>query len=189
MPPSNLLLASKIVVVEEPPAIRNIQGVATAIAAFVGVTERGPMRVPQFVTGWDSFVEKYGSYISTSDLPIAVQGFFLNGGTGAWISRAQHYTDINDNLTGASAKGTQTLLDRGGAAAAAILDSNAGPFQILPGDVLEVNIDGAGADTLTFTATQALAVTVRSIAVERGTGRHPGVVVGREILGSFGDAR
>ncbi len=155
MPPSNLLLASKIVVVEEPPSIRNIPGVPTAIAAFAGITERGPLRVPQFLTSWDEFVSVFGGFILNSDLPLAVRGAFDNGATAVWVSRLSHYTDINDDATSTAVAGEQFLPDRGGVAAAAILDSNVGPFALVPGQQLDVNIDGAGVDSLVFAATPA----------------------------------
>jgi len=155
MPPSNLLLASKIVVVDEPPQIRNIPGVPTAIAAFTGVTERGPIRVPQFLTSWEEYVENFGGFIVDSDLPLAVRGAFDNGATAVWVSRTAHYTDINDANSVTAVAGEQNLPDRGGAATAALIDSNVGPFALEPGQQLDVQIDGAGVDSLVFAATPA----------------------------------
>lgn len=155
MPSSNLLLASKVVIVEEPPSIRNIPGVATAIAAFAGITERGPVRVPQFITSFDEYVDTFGGYVTGSNLPHAILGAFQNGATAIWVSRVTHYTDINDGNTSTAVAGAQNLPDRGGAAVAAILDSNEGPFQLEPGQQLDVNIDGAGTDSLVFAATPA----------------------------------
>ena len=155
MPPSNLLLASKIVTVEEPPAIRNIAGVPTSIAAFLGITERGPLRVAQFHTSFEEWVNTYGGFIAGSDLALAVQGAFQNGATGVWTSRVTHYTDINDPLTSTAVKGEFNLPDRGGAATAAILDSVAGPFALEPTQQLDLNIDGGGTDSLVFAATPA----------------------------------
>lgn len=155
MPPSNLLLASKIVVVEEPPQIRNIPGAPTAIMAFSGVTERGPVRDAQFITSFEEFVQIYGGFIAESDLPIAVEAFFRNGGTAAWISRVVHFTDINDPLTSTAVKGDQTLKDRGGAAAAAFLESADGPFNLDDGEDLVVDIDNTGPDTLSISASPA----------------------------------
>lgn len=158
MPPSNLLLASKIVITEEPPQIRNITGAPTAIMGFVGVTERGPVRVPQFVTSFEEFVQTFGSFIAESDLPIAVEAFFRNGGTAAWITRVVHYTDITNSATSTAVKGDQTLKDRGGAAAAATLDSAAGPFSLDDGEDLVVDIDNTGPDILTISASPATSV-------------------------------
>lgn len=159
MPSSNLLLASKIVVVEEPPSIRNIPGVPTAIAAFLGITERGPVRVPQFLTSFEEFVSVFGGYITGSDLPLAVAGAFQNGATAIWVSRLVHYTDILDSATATAVKGEFLIPDRGGAAAAAILDSAVGPFALVPAQQLDVNVDGAGTDSLVFAATPALVLT------------------------------
>lgn len=158
MPSSNLLLASKAIVVEEPPRIRNIPSAATAICGMVGITERGPVGVPTFVTSPKEYAKTFGGYIAESDLPQAVDGFFLNGGVGLWITRTMHYTDITDPNTYTGVKGTQDINDRGGAATAAILDSAVGPFDLAHGEVLEINIDGGGADTLTFQAQPAQGV-------------------------------
>lgn len=159
MPPSNLLLASKITVTREPPQIRNIQGVPTAIAAFAGTTLRGPILTPTFVTSFAEFVEEFGGFFANGDLPLAIEGFFRNGGTAAWISRVVHYTDINNSGTSTAVKSSLDLNDRGGAAGPAVLDSVDGPFELASGEVLEVNIDAAGADTLTFTAASASTTT------------------------------
>lgn len=155
MPPSNLLLAAKIITVEEPPSIRNIAGVPTSIAAFLGITERGRERVPVFVTSFEEWANEFGGFIADSDLALAVQGAFQNGATGVWTSRVTHYTDINDPLTSTAVKGEFNIVDRGGVAAAAILNSNAGPFALEPAQQLDVNIDGAGTDSLVFAAVAA----------------------------------
>lgn len=155
MPSSNLLLASKIIVTEEPPQIRNIPGVPTAIAAFLGITERGPIGFPVFITSFEGYVNTFGGYLANSDLPLAVEAFFVNGGTAAWITSTCHYTDILDPNTATATKGQMTIVDRGGVAGPAVLDSSAGPWTLEPGDVVEVNIDGAGADTLNLTASPA----------------------------------
>lgn len=157
MPPSNLLLASKIVVNEDAPRIRTIPGRQSSIGAFAGVTKRGPIRTPVFVTSFDEAVEKFGSFISTSDLMVAVEGFFKNGGTACWISRVVHYTDNTDSATSTAVKGDQQLLDRGGAASEAVLTSAAGPFELDNGQDLVVDIDNNGADTLSISAAAATA--------------------------------
>lgn len=67
-----------------------IQGTATSIVGFVGVTEKGRFG-DYLVTSWAKFVEEYGSYINDSYLAYAVKGFFDNGGQYARISRVVHY--------------------------------------------------------------------------------------------------
>lgn len=70
---------------DAPPAI---EGVATEVAAFVGLTERGPYR-PQLVTSVEQFATVYGRPSSPDGgfLPYAVRGFFANGGRFAYVAR------------------------------------------------------------------------------------------------------
>jgi phage tail sheath protein FI len=161
MPSSDLLLAAKIVVREEPPAFRNLPPVATAIAAMAGVTERGPL-TPQFVTSFEEWVGIYGGYIADSDLALAVEGSFRNGLTALWTQRITHHTDILDPLTSTAVAGSFNLVDRGGVAGPAILDSASGPFDLAPGEDLVVDVDNTGAATLTFSAGSAVATSVNT---------------------------
>lgn len=158
MPASNLFLASKVVVNREAPSILNIPGEPTSIAAFVGVFERGPF-VPTFHTSFESVRNTYGTFIVNSKSLSMLQGFFENGGTAVWVLRTAHYTDITDSATLTALRGSFNLEDRGGAAGPATIDSAAAPFDLEPGEVLEVNVDGSGPDTLAFTAVSALVTT------------------------------
>ena len=66
---------------------RPIEGVATSTAAFLGETERGPLR-PRLVTGYDEYLRWYGGVFAPDKfMPYAVNGFFENGGTRAFICR------------------------------------------------------------------------------------------------------
>ena len=111
---SDALLASKIVIVEEPPSIRNIPAIPTAVTGFVGIAERGPLNVATFVTSNEEFNGIYGSFISAGNLATEVRQFFLNGGTACWIIRTVHYTDITSPGSNIAVKATVTLLDRDG---------------------------------------------------------------------------
>lgn len=71
-----------------------MEGVGTSTAGFVGLAERGPVGgVPQLVTNFSDFKRSYGSYLSATEfgenrfLAYAVEHFFLNGGSRAFISR------------------------------------------------------------------------------------------------------
>jgi phage tail sheath protein FI len=63
-----------------------IEGVSTTTAGFLGQTERGPTR-PRLVTCFEQYRRLYGGFISTSNLPYAVDGFFRNGGKRCFIGR------------------------------------------------------------------------------------------------------
>ncbi len=84
------------VYVEEVPSSQKVlTAAATAIAAFVGFTGRAPDDdptdpdgvKPRLVTSWIQFEDLYGGYAEGCMLPIAVRGYFDNGGTIAYIVR------------------------------------------------------------------------------------------------------
>lgn len=60
---------------------------ATSVAAFVGVTERGPLNAPVRVSDADAFEARFGATVTSGYLGYAVQGFFGNGGREAHICR------------------------------------------------------------------------------------------------------
>ncbi len=64
-----------------------IEGVGTAVAAFVGFAEKGPVQTPTLVTNWTQFTHTFGDFVDGSYLAHAVYGYFLNGGGGAYIVR------------------------------------------------------------------------------------------------------
>ena len=71
-----------------------LSGVSTSTAGFVGLAERGPVEgLPQLVTSMNDFRRKYGSYLSDNQfgnyrfLAYAVEQFFTNGGSRAYIMR------------------------------------------------------------------------------------------------------
>jgi len=72
-----------------------MQGVSTSTAGFVGLAERGPVTgQPQLVTSFADYRRMYGGYLSEAGygsarfLPYAVEQFFANGGSRAYIMRA-----------------------------------------------------------------------------------------------------
>lgn len=80
-------LAPGVYIEEIERGPKPIQGVATSTAAFLGETERGPLR-PQFVTSYGAFLRLYGDvYAEDKYLPYAVRSFFDNGGRRCYIAR------------------------------------------------------------------------------------------------------
>lgn len=71
-----------------------MEGVGTSTAGFIGLAEKGAVEgVPQLVINFSDFKRKYGGYLSENEfgeyrfLAYAVEHFFINGGTRAFISR------------------------------------------------------------------------------------------------------
>jgi phage tail sheath protein FI len=64
-----------------------IEGVGTAVAAFIGFAEQGPINTPTLVTNWTQFVNNFGGFIEGSYLAHSVYAYFLNGGGVAYVVR------------------------------------------------------------------------------------------------------
>jgi uncharacterized protein len=84
------------VYVEEVPSSQKVLSAApTAVAAFVGFTERAPSDdpndpqglAPRLVTSWSQFESLYGGFAPGCVLPLSVYGYFANGGSIAYICR------------------------------------------------------------------------------------------------------
>jgi phage tail sheath protein FI len=91
-------LAPGVFVEEVQSGNKPIEGVSTSTAGIVGVTERGPVNVPQLITSYADFRRLFGGYLPEDEftdgsqrvhsyLPHAMEGFFLNGGKRAYITR------------------------------------------------------------------------------------------------------
>src|SRR5688500_11570357 len=64
-----------------------IEGVSTSTAGFLGETERGPT-YPQLVTSFPEYRRMFGEFFAeTKYMPVAVDGFFANGGKRCYVAR------------------------------------------------------------------------------------------------------
>ncbi|MCU0260063.1 MAG: phage tail sheath family protein [Ilumatobacteraceae bacterium] len=80
-------LSPGVYVEEVEAGSRPIEGVATSVAAFVGLAKSGPVNTPTLVTNWTQFTQTFGDYMEGSYLAHSVYGFFNNGGGSAYIVR------------------------------------------------------------------------------------------------------
>jgi phage tail sheath protein FI len=72
-----------------------IEGVGTAVAAFVGLVPGGPINTPLRISNWSQFVKHFtdtvhpenGPFMEGAYLAHSVYGFFENGGTLCWVVR------------------------------------------------------------------------------------------------------
>jgi phage tail sheath protein FI len=64
-----------------------IEGVSTSTAGFLGETERGPT-YPQLVTSFPEYQRMFGGFFAENKfMPVAVDGFFANGGRRCYVVR------------------------------------------------------------------------------------------------------
>ena len=71
-----------------------MQGVSTSTAGFLGMAERGPVSgAPAFITSMADYRRIFGGYLSAAKygegryLPYAIEQFFINGGSRAYVQR------------------------------------------------------------------------------------------------------
>lgn len=152
---STALLSSKVVVLEEQPAIPAITALPSAVLLCIGVTERGPIGDPVLVTSFDEYVATFGGYTTSGQVAPAVQQFFAANGSFAWVVRTCHYTDLTDPTSFIAVAATKNLQNSGAAATPATLGpSDPGPFTATDGDTFDMNVAGAP-QTATFSGAAA----------------------------------
>jgi phage tail sheath protein FI len=88
-------LSPGVYVEEVDKGTKPIEAVGTAVAAFVGYTERAAdlreessaslLGKPTLVTNWSQYVQKFGGFVEGAFLPDSVYGYFANGGGNCYI--------------------------------------------------------------------------------------------------------
>jgi phage tail sheath protein FI len=107
---------------EVPPGSKPIQGVGTSMPAFVGFTKTRPVDAngdaitrPHFVASWTQFQNDFGDeagcFVPGFYLPLAVYGYFMNGGRACYIQSLVTAKDIERS---ASSGGTRAALPSSG---------------------------------------------------------------------------
>lgn len=90
-------LAPGVFIEEIERGPKPIEGVATSTTAFLGETERGPLK-PTFITSYNEYLRVFGSVFEPGKfVPYAAKAFFDNGGRRSYVARV-----IGDNASAAS---------------------------------------------------------------------------------------
>ena len=76
-----------VYVEEIPSGVHPITGVATSVAAFVGLAERGPINDPQPLTSMADYSRQFGAVSSRYPMAVGVNDFYENGGERAIVVR------------------------------------------------------------------------------------------------------
>ncbi|MGH3695394.1 MAG: phage tail sheath family protein [Pseudonocardiaceae bacterium] len=97
-------LSPGVYVEEVEAGSRPIEGVGTAVAAFVGFAGSGPFNQATLVSNWRQFTSTFGDFIEGAYLAHAVYGYFSNGGGAAYIVRV--------GQDGAGASGSKSKQDK-----------------------------------------------------------------------------
>ncbi len=148
----------------------------TGRAAFLIRSLRGPAHTPVGVQGFAEFARAFGGLDATTLGAAVVESFFSNGGAEAVCVRVTQTGAVAARQTLNDRAGAPTLRIEAGwrgqpnpggwadgleitvednplgtaEAPAQALSANAGPFALADGDQIDVTVDGAGAQTVTF---------------------------------------
>src|SRR5215471_7523901 len=95
---------------ELPSGVRPVIGVATSITAFVGYARRGFENRPLRVNSFGDFERRFGGLAADSELSLAVQQFFFNGGTDALVVRVPKTDAVAASVTLRDAAATNALI-------------------------------------------------------------------------------
>jgi phage tail sheath protein FI len=99
--------------------VHTITGVATSITAFVGYAERGLDNRATQIFSFADYERAFGELASDSELSFAVQQFYLNGGSEAWVVRVPKHgatpasVILLDKVTGGAESLKATMLSAG----------------------------------------------------------------------------
>ncbi len=135
-------------------AAPSIQAAPTSVTGFIVLARRGVPGAVRRVTSWTQFLEQFGTFTATANGAYAVQGFFDNGGTTAYVTRVVNTTP--------------------GAALAPSVLSSAGPWALADDGILILGASGVAGSPFTaaFSADPA-AVTAAAGPFDLETGGVP----------------
>ena len=94
---------------EIPSGVRTIAGVSTSVAAFIGYFKKGPLNRAVQIFNLGDFERVFGGLISASEAGYAIQQFFLNGGTQAYVVRVASGSPVAANVTIADTGGAEAI--------------------------------------------------------------------------------
>lgn len=153
---------------------QNVTGEDISRGAAVGITERGVVGVRTTVFSKEEYRKYYGGYVENndSDLSIAVDSFFDNGGTALDVVRTCHYTDISNPTSYTATIGTLDLITytSGSPTAGQETSSGSEPFELSAADTLLIDPDAGGNQTITFNATAGYVDTNETFPVSDQSG-------------------
>ena len=161
---------------EVPSSVRTIVGVSTSVAAFVDFFTRGPMNQALQIFNMGDFQREFGGLHADSAAGYAIQQFFLNGGTEAWVIRTAEATSLPRLATASvvlqdSAGSTQVLEATAGRRLKGVSVDDPGEW----GNNLRIDVDyntSHPANTFNLTVSEIISQDGREVAVKTETYRN-----------------
>jgi uncharacterized protein len=128
---------------EIPSGVRTISGVSTSDTAFIDVFAQGPTNRAVRVTSFEDFERRFGGLDSRSEGSYAIQQYYGNGGSIAWVVRIAIGADPATATHGSAGSYISGVISSG-AAGDALEVSAANPGEW--GNRLEFGIDHNGTE-------------------------------------------
>jgi phage tail sheath protein FI len=147
-----------------------ITAVATSIAAFVDFFPKGPLNEATRIFGLSDFERQFGGLDIRSEASYAVQQFFLNGGSDAFVVR------VSSTTAGKGATEAAIVLMNKGGGTGVLRASAASPGQW--GNNIRVDVDYGTTDPMrlfNLTVTQVQPQGAKSVVVSTETFRNLGM--------------
>jgi phage tail sheath protein FI len=134
-----------------------VQGVSTSNLGACGWLQRGPVGEAVLITGFDDFVNQFGTYWANSYIPYAMAAFFQNGGSRAYIVRE---VPADADIASGSVDGDDTSALFQSMAHAGTIDLSGAKIEV------GVNIDGAGLSDINVVGAVPAATTLEEIMAD-----------------------
>lgn len=93
------------VYIQDIPGEHGILGASTSVAAFIGVTDAGPVNTPTLITSWNDYLRLFGGPVWMGFNSWAVYEFFQEGGEICYVVRL----DEGDSRAATASAGTARL--------------------------------------------------------------------------------
>ena len=152
-----------VYVEEVPSGVRPITGVSTSDTAFVDFFARGPVDKATRITSWADFERRFGGLDRRSEASYAIQQYYLNGGSVAWVVR----------VAPGGVAAAATIDDGGGNTALTVTAASSGVW----GNALEATVEHVGADAFNLLVQEkdgtrvVTAETFRNLSMDPGSTR------------------
>jgi phage tail sheath protein FI len=140
-------LSPGVYIEEVDRGTRPIEAVGTAVAAFVGFTEKAEtLNRATLVTNWSQYVGTFGGFVPGAYLPYAVYGYFQNGGGRCYVVSVKTLGASTDPERAVAAAAMLPAGDEKAGHALQITAREGGPS----GNAIQVEVREAGEEAFTL---------------------------------------
>src|SRR5712692_4557229 len=160
---------------EIPSGVHPITGVSTSVTAFVDFFKRGPVDTAVRITNFSDFERTFGGLDTRSEASYAIQQFYLNGGSVAFVVRVvtTSAAPAKANLSASQyGYGAGYQYGYGGSGVVLIQASSPGDWGNHLQVAIDHNVKGGAADLFNIAIREVLSVANRIQVIRSETFRN-----------------